>query len=283
MAAVEPRDQSDRDPCPERLYGPLERCARGELPPNVALMQLLAESRDPEEAAAALRAVEVRRADSHTTAERLQGLRRLWEANPQAWSVVKSILDGVEHGGAAATPDEGVAHWAAVFDRMAAVSPEAGVALYALGNAELLDAITDEIVRRMRVWRLLGPGRAVLEIGCGIGRFVAALAPEIGHVTGIDISRKMVELARRRCAGLANVRLRRCSGRDLAPFRADAFDLVLAADSFPYLVQAGTAMAERHVHEAARVLRPGGTLLILNFSYCGDLETDRRDIDRLAR
>ena len=283
MADAKRPDEPRRvDSYPERLRGPLERCARGELPPNVALMQLLVEAADPGEAEAALRAIETPGADSPAAAERLRTMKRVWEANPQAWAAVKSVLDGIEHGGAAATPDAGVAHWAAMFDRAAAISPEAGVALYALGNAELLDAITDEIVRRMRVWGLLGPGRAVLEIGCGIGRFVAALAPEIGHVTGIDISRKMVELARRRCAGLANVRLRRCSGRDLAPFRADAFDLVLAADSFPYLVQAGMALAERHVHEAARVLRPGGTLLILNFSYRGDLEADRRDVARLA-
>src|ERR687883_674221 len=154
MADAKPRDEFRRESCPERLRGPLERCARGELPPNVALMRLLA-------------------------------LRRIWKANPQAWSVVKAALDGVEHGGAAATPEEGVAHWAALFDRAAAVSPEASVAPYPLGSAELLDAATDEIVRRMRAWGLLGPGRAVLDIGCGIGRLAAALAPEVGQVTGI--------------------------------------------------------------------------------------------------
>ena len=36
-------------------------------------------------------------------------------------------------------------------------------------------------------------------------------------------------------------------------------------DSFPYLMQAG--VAERHVAEAARMLRPGGALAILNLSY----------------
>jgi SAM-dependent methyltransferase len=246
-------------------------------------MQLLVEAADPDEAETALRVVEdCSGPGSGAATERLRAARRIWKANPQAWSVVKAALDGVEHGGAAATPEEGVAHWAALFDRAAAISPEASVALYSLGSAELLDAATDEIVRRMRAWGLLGPGRDMLDIGCGIGRFVAALAPEIGRVTGIDISRRMIDLARQHCAGLANVRLLPCSGRDLAPFAAGSFDLVLAADAFPYLVQSGAALAERHVHEAARVLRPGGTLLILNFSYRGDLDADRREVARLA-
>ena len=49
-----------------------------------------------------------------------------------------------------------------------------------------------------------------------------------------------------------------------------AFDLVLAIDSFPYIVQTGAAMAVRHVADAARVLRPGGALCILNLSYRND-------------
>jgi hypothetical protein len=34
--------------------------------------------------------------------------------------------------------------------------------------------------------------------------------------------------------------------------------------------------------DATRVLRPGGTIVIFNFSYRGDEEADRRDIERLA-
>ena len=37
-----------------------------------------------------------------------------------------------------------------------------------------------------------------------------------------------------------------------------------------------------HFQEAARVLKPSGHFLILNFSYRGDLDADRADISRLA-
>ncbi len=65
-------------------------------------------------------------------------------------------------------------------------------------------------------------------------------------------------------------------------FRDGSFDVVLAVDSFPYLVQSGTSVVETHVAEAARVLSPGGDLLILNFSYRGDPDQDRADMRRLG-
>jgi SAM-dependent methyltransferase len=72
------------------------------------------------------------------------------------------------------------------------------------------------------------------------------------------------------------------SGRDLAAFADAAFDLVLAVDSFPYLVSAGPDVVRRHVEEAARVLRPGGALLLLNFSYRGDAAADMEEVAALA-
>jgi SAM-dependent methyltransferase len=70
--------------------------------------------------------------------------------------------------------------------------------------------------------------------------------------------------------------LLRSSGRDLALFKDASFDLVYAVDTFPYLVLSGRDLAERHMSDAARVLRPGGTLLVLNYSYLGDLERTGR-------
>ena len=267
--------------CPAHLRPPLIRCARGELPPAVALMRILVEARDAAEAAVALRRAVESGAEADAAA-RLGETARLLNANPQAWATVKSILSDLDHGGTAPSPEDGIARWAELFDRAVRISPEASVALYSLGNPDLLRATTAEIVGRMRDCGLLGAGRDLLEIGCGIGRFQEALAAQARTVVGIDISREMIETARRRCAGLANVRLLVTSGRDLSPFADGSFDLVFAVDSFPYLVQSGMALAERHLRGAARVLRPGGDVLILNFSYRGNLDADRADLARMA-
>jgi len=84
----------------------------------------------------------------------------------------------------------------------------------------------------------------------------------------------------RRCT---NIALLRSSGRDLALFRDASFDLVYAVDTFPYLVLSGGDFAERHMRDIARVLRPLGTLLVLNYSYSGNIERDRREIAAFGR
>ncbi len=53
-------------------------------------------------------------------------------------------------------------------------------------------------------------------------------------------------------------------------------------DTFPYLVQSGAALVERHFAEVNRVLKPSGDFVIFNFSYRGDLDADRADVRRLA-
>ena len=163
----------------------------------------------------------------------------------------------------------------AFFDRAAAHSPEAGVALFSLGDPAILAAATDEVVRWLETSGLLRPGGDVLDLGCGFGRIAAALAPGCRSVLGLDVSAGMVAEARRRHAGLANARFEVTAGFDLSMLAAAGFDLVLAVDSFPYIVQAGLAPA--HVAGAARALRPGGALAVLNLSYGRGIEADRAD------
>ncbi len=267
---------------PARLRGPLARCARGETPANVALMQLFASATSQGEVETALGCARDALAGADAgAAGRLAAALALARANARSCDLVRSVLGCVDHD-LGEPVDDPVGRCAAAFDRAAAVSPEASVALYALGDPTLLRAATDEVVDTLRAWGLLGPDRAVLDLGCGIGRFLRALAPSVARAVGIDVSDAMVGAARERCAGLPNVEIRRAPGRDLAPFANESFDLVFAADTFPYLVQGGMDLAETHVREAARVLRPCGHLLILNFSYRGDPAADRADVARLA-
>jgi SAM-dependent methyltransferase len=145
---------------------------------------------------------------------------------------------------------------ARVFDRLVAESPEGAVALYSLGDPDLLAAATEEVLALLRAWSVLAPGRTLLEVGCGIGRFLAGTG-----AIGLDISPGMLAEARRR---LPAARLVQGSGREL-PFADASLDAILAVDSFPYIVQAG--LAEAHLAEAARVLRPEGELLVFNYAY----------------
>jgi SAM-dependent methyltransferase len=269
--------------CPPRLRPPLMRCAAGEISTEMALMHLVIGA-DRWETLAALFDELDRRLNGQVgaAATRLGALGRTARQHRHAWPQLKAILGALSHHEVSASPTAALARWRAAFDDAVAISPEASVALYSLGDAGLLAAATAEIVERLAAWGLLGRDRRLLEIGCGIGRFLSALAESFELLIGIDISRRMAEYAHRRCAGLDNVHVLQCGGQDLA-FLADAsIDLVLAADSFPYLVQSGGDLPARHMREAARVLRPGGDLLVLNFSYRGDLDRDRADARCLA-
>jgi SAM-dependent methyltransferase len=162
---------------------------------------------------------------------------------------------------------------AAQFDSAVAAEPEASVAAYSLGDPALLDQATAEVVGWLTAQRLFADGMDVLDLGCGFGRIAAALAPHAGSVLGLDLSPGMIEAARRRHGGLPRLAFAVAEGRDLGTLPAASRDLILAVDSFPYLFQAG--VAEAHLRDAARVLRPGGALAVLNLTYAADPADDR--------
>jgi len=98
-------------------------------------------------------------------------------------------------------------------------------------------------------------GRRVLDVGCGTGRFAAALAAE-ARVWGVDPSPEMLEQARRNVP--ASVGLKRGCAEAL-PFKERWFEraaMILVA----HLVERPTAFAEIH-----RVLVPGGRLVLSSF------------------
>jgi SAM-dependent methyltransferase len=262
--------------CPPQLRAPLARYLSGEISAEITLMQLVLQLGETASLIPTLEAL------AAAAPGRLGDLLLLARTNAGNLAQVAAVL---ETGLLNFPPrgDDPIAAIRSQYDAAVRVAPEASVALYSLGSPAILERATSEIVTRLAEWGLLGRDRIVLDIGCGIGRIERALAPRIGAVTGIDVSPGMIAEARRRCGNLPNVTLETCEGRDLSAFAARSVDLVLAVDSFPHLVAIDLAVAERHVTDAARLLRPGGAFVILNFSYRGDVEADRRDVERLAR
>jgi SAM-dependent methyltransferase len=216
--------------------------------------------------------------------EHLERLRDLWSAHPEFWRLAKSIQAAVDHGsGSGRSAGEHFRDIAASFDAAARISPEASVALYSLGDPILLEQATKEVVDYLADINVLGADRVALDIGCGSGRFEAALWARVRQIVGIDVSAEMIAAARARCQGLPNVDFRLTDGASAPEGPAASFDLILAVDSFPYIVQAGGPLAAIWLEGVARLLRPRGDLVILNYSYRDDVGLDRDDLLRLTQ
>lgn len=99
-----------------------------------------------------------------------------------------------------------------------------------------------------RLRRLLGTGGWLLDLGGGTGRVSARLAPP---VVVCDLSRRMLTRARRK--GLTAVAAR----AEALPFPDAAFHRALVVDSLHHFADRAAVLAE-----LARVLRPGGRLLV---------------------
>ena len=250
--------------------GPIADCLAGTISPEVALARLLLAGATPD-------AIERSLQDHPSDAPRWAAMTRLLKSRRSALDALASEVQATvaQHDASGTTPADGVARIAAFFDHAVQHSPEASVALYSLGDPVILAAATAEIVAWLASQDLLRPGMDVLDLGCGIGRIAAALAPRCRSVLGLDVSAGMVAEARRRHATLPGVRFAQTDGQGLDALPDQAFDLIVAVDCFPYIVQAGAA--DRHVAGTARILRPGGALAVLNLSYREDPAADLAD------
>ena len=123
--------------------------------------------------------------------------------------------------------------------------------------------VADEAVEAAIIGALAdAPLRALLDLGTGTGRMLELLAPQIERGLGLDLSLDMLSLARAR---LDRAGLRHCSVR-----QGDIYDLALPKDSFDAVVIHQVLHflddGARAIEEAARVLRPGGRLLVVDFA-----------------
>ncbi len=179
--------------------------------------------------------------------------------------------------------EETVLATARFFDDALRISPHASVGMYSLGNVDLLQRATDEVVEYMRARELLGPRKRTLELGCGNGRMQFAIAPYVMEAAGADISASMIAAAQKRRRGLPGLRFVEAAAHRLMAVRAATYDLVFAVDSFPYVVNAGPVTVASTFMEMRRVLAPAGNVFIFNYSHRGDEERDRADVAGYAR
>ncbi len=106
------------------------------------------------------------------------------------------------------------------------------------------------------------PIRSLLDLGTGTGRMLELFGADIERGLGLDLSLDMLALARAR---LDRASLKNCSVR-----HTDIYDLALPHDSFDAVIIHQVLHflddSARAIREAARVLRPGGRLLIVDFA-----------------
>lgn len=120
----------------------------------------------------------------------------------------------------------------------------------------------EEVEAALERLALQGQPRGLLDIGTGTGRILERLAPEVESAVGVDDSREMLAVARNKLdeAGLRNCHVRLADMYQL-PFHEARFDVVTCHMVLHYAENPG-----RVITEAARVLKPGGKLIIVDFA-----------------
>jgi ubiquinone/menaquinone biosynthesis C-methylase UbiE len=106
------------------------------------------------------------------------------------------------------------------------------------------------------------PIHALLDLGTGTGRMLELLGGTAERVVGLDLSPEMLAVARANLAqaGLSRAQLRQGDVYAL-PVPAESFDLVVVHQVLHFLEDGARA-----IREAARALRPGGRLLVVDFA-----------------
>ena len=111
------------------------------------------------------------------------------------------------------------------------------------------------------LWAVLGlidPALTVGDLGCGTGQLTLTVAPYVKQVIAVDGAREMLDAARGRLADLANVDVRQGELESL-PITTGELDVAMLSLVLHYSPDPSRALTE-----VARVVRPGGRLLVVD-------------------
>ncbi|MGF7238525.1 MAG: class I SAM-dependent methyltransferase [Frankia sp.] len=131
--------------------------------------------------------------------------------------------------------------------------------------AALFDRYTDVVDhlygRPLREWistHLPASGERAVDLGCGAGRLTPLLAERFGQVIGVDVSSRMLEIARSRRSA-ANISYQNRGIEEVTADTDGLFDAVLSVSAL-YLLNDYDAALGR----IRKLVRPGGTALLVD-------------------
>lgn len=113
-----------------------------------------------------------------------------------------------------------------------------------------LDRLLDVLGEQLRA------SDAVLEIGCGVGRLTRVIAARAASVQALDVSERMLEIAREHNAQLDNVEWILGDGTTLSPIASNSIDACVSHVVFQHIPDPAITLG--YIAEIGRVLRPGG-------------------------
>ena len=138
---------------------------------------------------------------------------------------------------------------------------------YFAGHAEVWDQIRSLHVAESQVERAIDdalgrrPLGRLVDVGTGTGRMIELFGPRASQAVGIDRSSEMLRLARVKLEAAGIPSSLRQGDMYALPLADQSADTVVIHQVLHYAHSPATAIAE-----AARVLAPGGTLLVVDFA-----------------
>jgi len=105
----------------------------------------------------------------------------------------------------------------------------------------------------------------VLEIGCGIGRILIPMSKVFGEAIGVDISEKIIQIAKDFVEKIPNCRVFKGNGTDLSIFSDNNFDFCYSYIVFQHIPD--KKIIVNYMREVSRVLKSGG---LFRFQVFGD-------------